>query len=86
MCDIIFLRRALCTAFFVHGGFIMTKRTGVPALMQVALRMCQLIATFTPVIERLYGDNAALMAALAAANTACAALHAELATVREYGV
>lgn len=63
----------------------MTQRTGVPALMDVARRMCQLIVNFTPVIERLYGDNEALMTALAAANAACATLHAELATVREYG-
>lgn len=63
----------------------MARRTGVPALMDVARRMCRLIVDFTPVIQKLYGENAALMAALAAANSACAALHAELATVREYG-
>lgn len=62
----------------------MTKRTGIPALMQVAERMCKLIATFTPTITRLYGSNASLMASLAAANTACGALHAALSTVREY--
>ena len=63
----------------------MTQRTGVPALMDVARRMCQLIVNFTPVIEQLYGNNQALMAALAAANAACATLHAELAAVRELG-
>ena len=63
----------------------MAQKTGVPSLMAVAREMCRLIVNFTPVIERLYGDNAALMAALAAANAACSALHAELAAVREYG-
>jgi hypothetical protein len=47
--------------------------------------MCNLIVKFTPVITELYPGNAALLAALAAANAACATLHAELATVREYG-
>ena len=63
----------------------MTRRTGVPSLMEVARRMCNLITKFTPVIIQLYPSNTALIAALAAANTACAALHAELAEVREYG-
>jgi len=63
----------------------MTKRTGVPAMMEVAKRLCNLVVKFTPVIERLYGENEDLMAALAAANAACATLHAELAEVREYG-
>lgn len=63
----------------------MARRTGVPTLMFVARRMCQLITDFTPVITTLYGGNSALLAALAAANAACATLHAELAGVREYG-
>jgi hypothetical protein len=62
------------------------KRTGVPSLMVVARRMCLLITNFTPVITRLYPNNTALLTALAAANAACAALHAELSEVREYGV
>lgn len=63
----------------------MARRTGVPALMIVARRMCLLITNFTPIITQLYGNNATLMAALAAANAACSALHTELAAVREYG-
>jgi hypothetical protein len=63
----------------------MTQRTGVPALMEVARRLCILVTKFTPVIERLYGTNEDLMAALAAANAACSALHQELSAVREYG-
>lgn len=63
----------------------MARRTGVPSMMQVAERLCFLIVRFTPVIQQLYGSNAALMAALAAANAACSTLHAELAAVRNYG-
>lgn len=53
--------------------------------MIVAREMCRLITKFTPVIEALYPENALLLAALATANTACAALHAQLALVREIG-
>lgn len=63
----------------------MTRRTGVPSLISLAKRMCQLIVQFSPVIQKLYPENAALHAALAAANAACAALHLELEAVREYG-
>jgi len=63
----------------------MARRTGVPALMQVARRMCDLITRFTPIIVQVYPQNSALNAALAAANAACAVLHQELAEVREYG-
>ena len=63
----------------------MARRTGVPAMMIVARRLCLLITKFTPIITQLYGGNASLMAALTAANSACAALHEELAAVRAYG-
>lgn len=63
----------------------MTKRTGVPALMEVARRMCLLIVKFSPVIQRLYPENDAVLTALAAANAACEALTAELVLIREYG-
>lgn len=63
----------------------MARRTGVPTLMHVARLLCKYIVQFTPTITQLYPSNAALLAALAAANTACSALHAALAEVREYG-
>jgi len=44
----------------------MAKRTGVPSLMQAARVLCLLITKFTPVIQRLYGNNESLMEALAA--------------------
>jgi hypothetical protein len=63
----------------------MTRRTGVPTLLKLAQEMCRLIVKFTPIIQALYGTNTALMAALAAANAACATLVEELAVVRELG-
>lgn len=63
----------------------MARRTGVPAIMTVARELCRLIVKFTPVIAQLYPTNAALQAALVAANEACGLLHHELAKVRDYG-
>ena len=63
----------------------MAKRTGVPTLIGVAKRMCDLIVRYGDVIALLYPTNTALIAALAAANAACGVLAAELAKVREYG-
>lgn len=63
----------------------MAKRTGVPTLMKWATFLCRAIAKFTPVIAAAFPENTALLAALAAANTACQQLNAELAQVREYG-
>lgn len=62
-----------------------TKRTGVPTLMSIARALCLAITKFTPLIAQRYPENAALLAALAAANAACATLHEQLAIVREYG-
>jgi hypothetical protein len=63
----------------------MARRTGVPTLILIARRMCDLIVRFTPTIQQLYPTNSALLAALAAANAACAVLHMELSEVREVG-
>ena len=63
----------------------MARRTGVPTILQVAQNMCRLIVKFTPIIQQLYPANATLLAALATANSACAALVPELAAVRELG-
>lgn len=60
------------------------RKTGVPSLMYIAKELCRLITKFTPIITQLYPSNVDLLAALAAANTACAALEAQLAVVREY--
>lgn len=62
-----------------------TRRTGVPTLMLIAKRLCNLIVQFTPIIMQVYPTNTTLHNALATANAACAALHVELAEVRDYG-
>lgn len=63
----------------------MAARNGVPTMIKVAQNLCRLIVKFSPVITVQYPTNAALLAALAAANAACAALEAQLALVREFG-
>jgi len=63
----------------------MAKVTYVPSLLQAAKLLCGLTARATPTITKYYGENAALMAALSAANVACAALIVQLQLVREYG-
>ena len=63
----------------------MAARNGVPTMIQVATRLCQLVAKFTPVITAQFPTNTTLLAALAAANAACGELSAQLALVRETG-
>jgi hypothetical protein len=62
-----------------------SRKTGVPAMMLVARRLCALITRFTPIILSVYPTATALHVALDTANAACAVLYAELDTVREYG-
>lgn len=63
----------------------MAQRTGVPTLISVAEAMCKYIVRFTPLIEKAFPGNAALAAALIAANSACTVLGEELRAVRELG-
>lgn len=63
----------------------MARRTGIPSLIDVAQTLCRLITKFTPVIVQQYSGNPELLAALSAANVACAALVEEASAVREYG-
>jgi len=63
----------------------MARRTGIPSLLETARILCLLVTKFSPTIIRLYPNNAALLAALAAANTACSVLSAELAPLRDLG-
>lgn len=63
----------------------MAKRTGIPTMITVAEKLCQLITRYGSVIELLYPTNSALIAALAAANAACGVLDVELKKVRELG-
>lgn len=63
----------------------MAKRTYIPLIIAVTKRLCQVINTATPTIQRLYPSNGTLLAALTAANTACSLLNAEANAVREFG-
>lgn len=63
----------------------MARRTGVPSILQVATRLCDLMNRYAPLIVSLYPSNTALQAALAAAQAACSTLSVELEQVREYG-
>jgi hypothetical protein len=55
----------------------MSRRTGLPTINRVARELCRLITVFSPIIQRTYPNNPALLAALEAANAACAVLVAE---------
>lgn len=63
----------------------MTQRTGVPSLIDVAKRMCDLIFKFQPIIRRAYPENLVLQSALDTAMAACEALRLQLEEVRQYG-
>ena len=63
----------------------MARRTGIPTMLFIAQRLCDLITRYTPIITVLFPANVALLAALAAANTACSELASELSAVRDYG-
>lgn len=56
----------------------MAVKTGIPTLHRAARTMCALVRRMIPYILRSYPDNTALWAAVAATESACAAL--ELAT------
>lgn len=62
----------------------MTRVTYIPSVQSAAENMCKLLARATPVIARLYPTNAALQAALAAANAACEELAIQAAQERDY--
>lgn len=63
----------------------MAARNGVPTMIKIATRLCQLVVKFTPVITAQFPTNTTLLAALAAANAACSELSAQLALVRDTG-
>lgn len=63
----------------------MTRRTGVPSLIDVASELCRLVSKYGTIIITLYPESTALHAALAAATAACSELEEELQKVRETG-
>lgn len=60
-------------------------RVGIPTLLLLSTALCRALTKFGHLIEEKYPDNAALLAALAAANAACSILIPELYKVREWG-
>lgn len=52
----------------------MAKRTSLRTMRNLAHRICQLVATFTPILNIVYANNGALLAAIQAANAACGTL------------
>lgn len=63
----------------------MARRTGISSINKIAKEMCRLVTTFTPIIQRIYPENVALLAALDAANAACALLVVESENALEFG-
>lgn len=61
----------------------MARRNGIPTLYRLALRMCNLLDRFYPILAVQYSGNAALLAALAAAQSACGVLAVETNKVRD---
>jgi len=49
----------------------MTRRTGLRTLRDIAHRVCRIVASFTPILQLVYGSNIPLMLAIEAVNTAC---------------
>lgn len=62
------------------------RRDGLYSIIKVGRNLCRLITIFEPVIRRLYPNNAALHAALTAANAACATLVAAAVAEKDAGV
>jgi len=67
-------------------SFVVNRRTGLPSISKVARVMCRLLTEFSPIIQRLYPNNTALLAALAAALAACSVLQDEVSKQLEEGV
>lgn len=62
------------------------RRIGFYSLRRTAHELCKYIVLFTPIIRRTYPNATVLLAALEAANIACAALSAAIDQVAEQGV
>lgn len=67
-------------------SFNVNRRDGLYSIGKVARILCRLITDFEPVIRRLYPDNAALLAALAAAMAACQVLQEQVEIEKNPGI
>lgn len=63
----------------------MAGRIGIWTLNTLAKKLCSKVAKFAPLIAASFPENAELLAALVAAQTACSALALETEAVIEYG-
>ena len=63
----------------------MAQRTGIFKTQSLAKQLCRAVTLADPAIRKVYGSNATLIAALEAANAACALLADEVEAVREFG-
>lgn len=63
----------------------MARRTGLRTLRNLAHQFCRVFVAFSPILNAVYGSNAGVTLALAAANTACGNLVQEADNVLETG-
>lgn len=64
----------------------MARRTGMPTMLKIAYRLCNLISKYGDIIYAAYPEATALHAALAAAQVACNALRQEISSNLPTGV
>jgi len=60
-------------------------KIGAWSLWYISGKLCSALAKFGPYLKATYADNAALLAALAAAETACSQLRTEAYKLRQFG-
>ena len=63
----------------------MTKRTGIPSVIEAAKALCVLLTNFRSIIEKYTNYDPVVKDALDAAQIACALLQTSLEPYREYG-
>jgi hypothetical protein len=62
-----------------------SAQQGIPTLSNLSYKLCRALGKFAPILTVTYASNPALLAALAAAQAACAELNKELRKERDYG-
>jgi hypothetical protein len=75
----------ISSAGFAQEVLAMARKTGVPTLLEIALRMCQFITTWYVVIVRFVDFDEDVIAALGLAQNACYALRDSLEPYRPLG-
>jgi hypothetical protein len=70
---------------FIQGAFPMAAKTGIPTILEIMVRLCDLLRRFEPILRQLTDDKEALSAVIATIMTACEALRVILLPLREFG-